>query len=135
MRTRYSDASSITATGAVHFLEMAKEAPLIKLPCGHHRCERFFDGAIKAIFGDKTDSPLQTECNQFKKWFAENKDSIPETVHYDSNNPPLAYDDPFLVRCRDELVALKERLLRDDGLHLPRGDYEHVWEQVQVMIL
>ena len=129
----FLDEVGVSFPGAVHFLEMEKEEPLLHLPCSHHVDERFFDAAITAKFGTKTQSPFQTQCQHFKKWIADNKESIPATIKYDPENPLFPYDDPLLARCRDTLVVLKNRMTKEGEVQLPRGDYSHLWEQVQVM--
>ena len=121
-------------TGAVHLLEEEWEKPLILDPCGHHVAERYFDSCVKAKFGDKTESPDQKQCLDFKKWFEANKESLPSTIKFDPANPTFSLDDPFLANCRKDLMALKERISKGDRLSLPRGDYEDLWEYVQVMI-
>ena len=118
----------------MHLIEVALEKPLMRLACAHHVCERYYDAAVKAKFGTKTDSPSQTQCLLFKKWFAENRNSLPDRIIFDPVNPPLPFDDPFFRRCRGDLEALKERLEHHGGQNLPRGDYVHLWELVQVML-
>ena len=116
-------------------LESEWEKPVLHLDCAHHVDERYYDAAVKAKFGDKTDSPSQTQCLQFKQWFAANKDKIPDVKTYDPENPPIPFDDPFLAECRAELEELKGRLTKNENLRLPRGDYQQLWELVQVDVL
>ena len=105
------------------------------MACNHHVDERYYDGAVKATFGEKTESPSQTQCLAFKKWFAANKESIPSILEYDAESPPISVDNPFLIQCREDLAELQSELMKDRHLHLPRGDYVHLWELVQVMVL
>ena len=109
--------------------------PLLHLDCAHHVYERYYDAAINAKFGEKTDSPSQTQCLCYKEWFAANRSSIPKVVKYDPENPPLKYDDPLLIEFREQLIAFRNRVTKADGLHPPRGDYEELWNYVQVMFL
>ena len=119
--------------GAVYLLETEWDKPLIRLPCAHHVDERYYGAAVGATFGEKTDSPSQTECLRFKKWYEENQAAIPKVIQYDPANPLIPYNSHFLRRCRQDLEALKARLNKDAHLHLPRGDYVHLWELVQVI--
>ena len=77
---------------------------------------------------------MHTQSLHFKKWFAANKDSLPEYLTYDPENPFFPRDDPFLAECVKEIESLKERIDNEE-LKLPRGDYEHEWELIQVMML
>ena len=120
-------------SGAIALTEKELGKPLIRLACAHHVDERYYDAAVKAKFGEKTESPSQTQCLAFKKWFAANEESIPDTIAYDPSNPPIPHDSPFLLRCRKDLEELQTRLVKDGHIHLPRGDYVHLWELVQVM--
>ena len=119
----------------MHLTEQKWGKPLIHLDCAHHVDERYYDAAVKATFGEKTDSPSQTQCLKFKQWFKANRSTIPKVVKYDPENPPIRYEDPFLVKCREDLESLKVRVTKDGSLHLPRGDYEQLWNLVQVMLL
>ena len=121
--------------GSVHLLEQVVESPWIRLPCTHHVAERYMDAAVKAKFGKKTESPYQTQYLAFKKWFAANAASLPATLTYDANNPPIPYDDPLLQQFKVDLLLLQQRLSKEGHLHLPRNDYVHLWEAVQVMLL
>ena len=114
-------------------LEGEWEKPLFHIDCAHHVDERYYSAAVGATFGD-TSSPSQTECTRFKKWFSDNPDAIPKVAKYDPENPSIPHDDPFLKTCLEDLKELKARLTREDRLRLPRGDYQHLWELVQVMI-
>ena len=93
----------------------------------------YYSAAVGASFG-ATSSPSQTECQCFKKWFLENPNLIAKVVKFDSENPPIPHDDPLLNEWRAELKELKVRLTKEDRLRLPRGDYEHLWQLVQVML-
>ena len=122
------------SAGAVHLLEVDFDRPWIRLPCAHHVRERYYDAAVKGKYGEKTESPFQAQCQEFRKWFSANKESIPRQVTYDPLNPPIPIDKPYLKKWRDDLLLLKETLERK-GLKFPRGDYDHLWKLVQVMLL
>ena len=123
----------IPRTGAIVLLEQEWEKPLIRIACNHHVDERYYDAAVKAKFGDETTSPFQEECMRFWKWFDANRGKLPSMMTYDPENPPIRYDGTFLLECRAELEKLKERLTKTGHLNLPRGDYVHLWELIQVM--
>ena len=115
-------------------LQVKYEKPFILGACGHHSDEVILSGAFNAEFGDKTVSPFQTECQEFKKWRDANPDKVPKVLQYDEKDPPLSLDDPFLQSCREDLVKLQERLSASDGhCSLPRGDYVHLWDLIQVI--
>ena len=129
----FCTALPLQLVGAVALLEQEWEKPLMHIDCGHHVDERYYSAAVGATFG-ATCSPSQTECQSFKKWFAENPNLVPKVVKFDSENPPIPHSDPLLQEWRADLAELKVRLTKEDRLRLPRGDYEHLWQLVQVMI-
>ena len=136
LASRYNTNFILLNVGALQRLQLKLEKPLIIAICGHHTDEVIVGGVIEALFG-RSVSPYHEACKTYQKWHDVNKDKIPEHWTYDDTNPPLSFkpDHPLFKKCLADLVALQERLTKDDAkCSLPRGDYCELWNFVQVIL-
>ena len=111
--------------------------PVLWLACRHHVYELIAKDPWVEVLGSNSTCPDEMICKRFTEWWDKNPD-VPKTFSAARCPSVFRDDDPFFVKCREEVQDLAQWLNFNPASaksSCPRGDYDELLQLVMVSVL